>query len=107
MAKLPIKAHWDCFLKEGMKRHILGYEFAINTGKTQPVCCKQPQYGPHEAGVMRDLIVKSESEGLIENDEGPWGAQVVLAAKPNQGHKHWTQYVFRLCVSYRNLDATT
>jgi hypothetical protein len=31
----------------------------------------------------------------------------VLAAKPDQGHVHWTKYVFRLCVSYRLLNTVT
>ena len=48
-----------------------------------------------------------EKKGLIEDDDGPWGSPVVLASKPNQEHVHWSQYVFRLCVSYRALNAVT
>ncbi len=44
---------------------------------------------------------------IIEEDEGPYGAMIVLAAKPNQKHVHWTEYVFRLCMSYRQLNAVT
>jgi hypothetical protein len=40
-----IKEYWDCFAKEGMKRPILGFEFNIDTGKSKPICCKQPRYG--------------------------------------------------------------
>mmetsp|Transcript_357 Transcript_357/g.524 ORF Transcript_357/g.524 Transcript_357/m.524 type:complete len:620 (-) Transcript_357:114-1973(-) len=102
-----IKEYWDVFAKEGMQKPILGYEFNIDTGTIQPVCCKQPRYGPHESRVMTKLVTQLESKGLVEDDFGPWGAQVVLAAKPNQGHVHWTQYIFRLCVSYRKLNAVT
>jgi hypothetical protein len=28
-------------------------------------------------------------------------------SKPNQGHVHWSQYVFHLCVSYRRLNGIT
>ena len=44
---------------------------------------------------------------MIEDDDGPWGAMVVLASKPNQGHKHWSEYIWRLCMSYRQLNAVT
>ena len=102
-----IKDYWDAFAKEGMKRHILGWIFNVNTGTIKPVCCKQPRYGPHESRVMIKLVNSLQDKGLIEDDFGPWGAQVVLASKPNQGHVHWSQYVFRLCVSYRKLNAVT
>ena len=102
-----IKEYWDVFAKEGMQKPILGYEFNIDTSTTQPVCCTQPRYGPHESRVMSKLVQQLEQKGLIEDDFGPWGAQVVLAAKPNQGHVHWSQYIFRLCLSYRNLNAIT
>ena len=35
------------------------------------------------------------------------GSPIVLASKPNQEHKHWSEYVFQLCVSYRALNAIT
>lgn len=102
-----VKEFWDVFDATGMKRHILGYEFNIDTATVQPICCKQPRYGPHETRVITQLANALEAKGLIEDDEGPWGAMVVLAAKPNQGHVHWSEYIFRLCVSYRNLNAIT
>mmetsp|Transcript_13167 Transcript_13167/g.31418 ORF Transcript_13167/g.31418 Transcript_13167/m.31418 type:complete len:1848 (-) Transcript_13167:281-5824(-) len=102
-----IKSYWDVFAKEGMKRPILGYEFSIDTGEAKPTCCRQPRYGPHESRVMNKLVNELEKKGLIEDDQGPWGSQVVLASKPNQGHVHWSEYVFRLCVSYRQLNSIT
>ena len=66
-----IKEYWDCFAKEGMKDSILGFEFNIDTGKSKPICCKQPRYGPHEARVMQKLVDQLEEKGLIEDDHGP------------------------------------
>jgi hypothetical protein len=103
-----MKHFWDCFHGKGMQRPILGYEFSIDTGTATPVCCKQPRYGPHEAIVLRKLVREPEDKGIIDDDDdGPWAAQVVLAAKPNQGHVHYSQYRWRLCVSYRALNAIT
>mgnify|MGYP001801234324 CR=1 FL=1 len=56
---------------------------------------------------MNKLLADLESQGVIEDDFGPYGAMIVLAAKPNQGHVHWKEYVFRLCVSFRMLNAIT
>jgi hypothetical protein len=50
---------------------------------------------------------KLEKKGIVEDDEGPWGSQIVLASTPNQDHVHWSSFVFRLCVSYRKLNAIT
>jgi hypothetical protein len=95
------------FDPEGTLRPIRGYIFNIDTGAHKPVCCKPPQYGPHESVVMRKLLDALEVQKVIEDDTGPYGAMIVLAAKPNQGHLHWTEYTFRLCVSFRLLNAVT
>ena len=79
----------------------------IDTGNAAPVCCKIPRYGPHEARVISELARGLEANGLIEEARSPWGAQVVLAAKPNQDHVHWSDYIWRLTVSYRKLNAVT
>ena len=102
-----IKKYWDVFAKEGGRKNIRGAQFHVDTGTTSPVCVKPPRYGPHEARVINKLIEKLEENGLIEDDDGPWGAMIVLAAKPNQEHVHWSQYIWRLCVSYRKLNAVT
>ena len=102
-----IREYWDVFDPSGALRTILGYEFSIDTGAHKPVCCKPPRYGPHESVVMRQLLDALEEKKVIEDDSGPYGAMIVLAAKPNQGHIHWTEYVFRLCVSFRLLNAIT
>jgi hypothetical protein len=43
---------------------------------------------------MPKLLDALDSQGVIEDDTGPYGAMIVLAAKPNQGHLHWTEYTF-------------
>ena len=56
---------------------------------------------------MLKLLEALESQAIIEDDDGPFGAMIILAAKPNQEHLHWHEYTFRLCVSYRLLNAIT
>jgi hypothetical protein len=73
-----IKRYWDVFAQEGLKNHIRGFECHIDTGNAQPVCCKIPRYGPHEARVITQLARGLEDNGLIEDARSPWGAQVVL-----------------------------
>jgi hypothetical protein len=90
-----------------MQRSIRGFEFHVDTGTVKSITCKTPIYGAHEERVIRELVKKLQEKGLIEDDDGPWGSPIVVASKPNQGHIHWTQYVFRLCVSYRSLNAIT
>jgi hypothetical protein len=102
-----IEKFFDVFAQEGMQNHIRGFEFNIDTGKVKPICCKQPQYGPHESRVIVALVEKLEKKGIIEDDEGPWGSPIVLASKPDQAHVHWTKFVFRLCISYRMLNTVT
>ena len=102
-----VKEYWDVFAEEGVRKHIRGALFHVDTGEVKPVCCKPPRYGPHESRVIDELVSKLEKNGLVEDDDGPWGALVVLAAKPNQEHVHWSQYIWRLCVSYRQLNAVT
>ena len=102
-----IKQYWDVFAPEGLKHHIRGFVCHIDTGNAQPICCKIPRYGPHEARVITQLARGLEANGLIEEARSPWGAQVVLAAKPNQDHVHWSEYVWRLTVSYRQLNTIT
>jgi hypothetical protein len=100
--------YWDMFDLEGTLRPIRGYFFNIDTGAHKPVCCKPPWYRPHESVVMRKLLdVVLETQGVIEDDTGPYGAMIVLAAKPNPGHLHWTEYMFRLCVSFWLRNAVT
>ena len=95
---------FNVFSQEGMQNHIRGFEFNIDTGKCKPICCKQPQDGPHKSWVILVLVEKLERKGIIEDDNGPWGSPVILASKPDQAHVHWSEFVFRLCISYRMLN---
>jgi ribosomal protein L21E len=105
--KTLIMEYWDVFAEEGVRKNIRGIQFHVDTGEIPPICVKAPRYGPHETRVINDLVAKLEENGIIEDDDGPWGAPIVLAAKANQDHLHWSQYTWRLCVSYRKLNAVT
>ena len=54
---------WDSFCKVEARKTIIGYEFAIDTGDSKPICCKQPNYGPYEA----EIIMK-QLKALLNND---------------------------------------
>ena len=47
-----IKEYCDCFVKDGAKRTILGYDFGINTGGAKPACCKNPLYDPYKSKII-------------------------------------------------------
>jgi hypothetical protein len=103
-----IKKYWDCFCGEGARRTILGYEFAIDTGSATPVCCKEPQYGPHETKIIMEHIAALKHNGWIKPCKGPWGSMIVLAPKPHQEHiENIEDFVWRMCVSYRRLNSIT
>ena len=72
-----------------------------------PPSLRSPYAGCFEKSNQRSLrdsngysrrLIRLEAQGVIEDDFGPYGAMIVLAAKPNQGHVHWMEYIFRLCV---------
>jgi hypothetical protein len=102
-----IQQYWDIFCREGALRPICGFQFRIDARNHPPTTCKVPRYGPHESMIMKKLLGKLFNAEVIEIDEGPYGAMVVLAQKPNQEHKHHSEYIFHLCVSYRLLNAIT
>ena len=56
---------------------------------------------------MIELITVLDLNGLISDDFGPWGAIIVLAAKPGQYNVPWEKFKWRLCVSYRKLNQVT
>ena len=105
--KEVVADYWDVFCEEGFRRPMRGFSFQIDTGDHPPICCKQPRYGPHESEIMRKLVAKLDENGVVEDDEGPLGALVVLAAKPHQENVPWHEYQWRLCVSYRRLNQVT
>jgi hypothetical protein len=48
-----IEAFWDVFDPDGMQRPVRGFEFNIDTGQMQPICCREPTYGHHEKRVIK------------------------------------------------------
>ena len=98
---------WDVFCESGLRREIRGFEFELDTGNRKPICVPLPRYGQNEREIMRKLLSKLEDDGIIEDDHGPWGSMIVLAAKPHQVDVHWKDFQWRLCVSYRKLNAIT
>ena len=103
-----IQRHWDAFYEAGVIKCILGYEFTLDTGKSQPVCCPQPNYGPHESKIIMEQLDALLHNNWIKECGGPWGSMVVLAPKPHQEHvEDINEFVWRMCVSYRKLNAIT
>jgi hypothetical protein len=103
-----IERNWDCFYKAGVKKPILHFEFAIDTGGSPPVCCKKPRYGPHESKIIMKHLEVLKANGWIRKCYGAWGSAIVLAAKPHQEHiVSIDEFVWRLCVSYRRLNQVT
>ena len=84
-----VKEYWDVFCKEGLRRNIRGFSCRIDTGNAEPICCRVPRYGPHESRVITKLVDQLEKNSLVE-DDGPWGAQVVLAASRTKRTCHGT-----------------
>ena len=67
-----------------------------------------PRYGLHEAKIINKLVTTLESNGLIDDDDdGLWGAMVVLAAKPGQDDIPVDQFKWRRCISYRKVNQVT
>jgi len=95
------------FCEKGLRWPIRGFTFSIDTGNSPPVCCRPPWYGPFETKIMTKLVTALEDNGLIEDDFGPYGAQIVLAAKPGQDGVPADKFKWWLCVSYCRLNQVT
>ena len=109
MIQKLVTVYWNYFAKGGIKRPILGFEFAIDTGNHTPVCCKKPRYGPHES-----VVILKQVKALLANEwiercaTGGWGSPLVLAPKPHQEIiEDIDDLVWRMCVSYRGLNKVT
>ena len=83
-----LKEFWDVFAQEGLRNPIIGFQFVVDTGAAAPVCCRPPRYGFNEAPVIKNISRGLKENGIIEEDTGPWGAMIVLAAKPGQENVH-------------------
>ena len=101
-----VTMYWEFFAEVGIKRSILRFEFAINTEKHTPVCCKKSRYGQHESLFYLKQVKVFLDEGLIEKyATGRWGFPIVLAPKPHHEYVNIVKdLIWRLCVSYRVLN---
>jgi hypothetical protein len=106
--EMMVQKYWDVFYKAGACKTVLGFEFAIDTGRSQPVCCRKPSYGPHESKIILAQQKALLANGWIRKCYGPWGSLVVLAPKPHQEDvTNIVDFVWRMCVSYRKLNSVT
>jgi hypothetical protein len=43
--EMMVQKYWDVFHEAGVRLPVLGFEFTVDTGGSQPVCCRKPNYG--------------------------------------------------------------
>ena len=65
--------YWDVFCEDNFYWPIQGFSFHIDTGSHSPICYKPPRYGPHESEVMRKLVEMLDENGMVEENDRPWG----------------------------------
>jgi hypothetical protein len=106
--EMMVQKYWDVFHEAGVRLPVLGFEFTINTGGSQPVCCRKPNCGPHESAIIlkqQDVLI---ANGWIRKCYRPWGSLVVLAPKPHQKEiEKIKDFVWRMCCSYRKVNSVT
>lgn len=51
-----IKENWSSFCEEGASRQIFDLGFFLDTGNSQPVCCRHPIYGIYEKKITNKHI---------------------------------------------------
>jgi hypothetical protein len=106
--EMMVQKYWDVFYEAGVCKTVLGFEFSIDTGGAQPVCCKKPRYGPHESAIILEQQAVLLANGWIRKCYGPWGSLIVLAPKPHQEEVESIEdFIWRMCVSYRKLNQVT
>jgi hypothetical protein len=80
----------------------------LDTGKkpNQFVAGSHDMVRPHETRALNFASNYKKNNGLIEDDDGPWGAPH-RPSESNQEDIQWMDYIWRLCVSYRKLNKVT
>ena len=48
-----------------------------------------------------------DENGVMEEDDGPWGEFVIISTKPHQENVPWHEYKWRLYVSYQKPNHVT
>ena len=56
---------------------------------------------------MQNLVERLDENGVLEENNVPWGELVVLSEKPHQENAPWNEYQWRLCVSYQIMNQVT
>ena len=56
---------------------------------------------------MKNMVGRLDKNGVVEDDNRPWGALVILVEKLHQENVPWNKYQWRLCVSYLKLNHIT
>ena len=102
MIRQLIKSYCDCFVEEGAKIPILGFEFVIDIDKYTYLYCKKLHYGPHESRIITKQLKILLTKGLIERCViGGWGSPIVLAPKSYHEYINMVEnLVWWLCISY-------
>jgi hypothetical protein len=104
--EMMVQNYWDVFYEAGVSHTVLGFEFAIDTGGSQPVCCRKPSHGPHESKIILEQQQVLLANGWIRKCYGPWGSLVVLAPKPHQEDIiNVEDFIWCMCVSCRKLNS--
>ena len=68
------------------------------------LCCKLPRYVPHESKVMQNIVGRLDENIVVEEENGSWGALVVLTAKPHKENVPCQKYQWIMCQSYQKLN---
>ncbi len=104
-----IQTHWDAFAAAGVIRPVLGYEFCIDTGVSPPVACRRQRYGIHESKIIEEqAAILRQNNWTRSCPSGGYCSLIVLAPKPHQESvTNILDFVWRMCVSYRGLNAVT
>ena len=82
--KEVVTDQWGVFCDYLFRWNIWGFSLQIDAGNHTPICCKRPSYGPREYEVMRKMVGQMDETFVVEEDDKPWGALAIIAAKPYQ-----------------------
>ena len=104
-----IQSNWDAFIAEGVIRPVIGYEFCIDTGTSPPIACRRQKYGINEAKIIEEqAAILRQNNWTRSCPNGGYCSLIVLAPKPHQESvTNILDFVWRMCVSYRGLNAVT